>query len=83
MNIKSRLNIKDFQQVVNAGKGEMPAFASLSEDDVKNLYAYITTGASPNSRFFNAFNNNPKKISGPVVDSGGAPGGFARGECRE
>ena len=39
--LKDKFGIKEFQQVVNNGKGEMPAFASLKEEDVKNLYNYI------------------------------------------
>lgn len=76
LTLKNRLNIKEFQHIVNNGKGEMPAFASLPESDIKNVYNYITTAAGASSRFFAAFNNNaPVKTTGPVVDSGGAPGG--------
>lgn len=73
LNVKARLNLKDFQQVVTNGKGEMPAFVNLSQTDIKNLYSYITTGAGPGGRSLGAVATT--KISGPVVDSGGAPGG--------
>ncbi len=72
--LKLRLALKDFQHVVNNGRGEMPAFASFRENDIKNLYNYITSGSGPGPRFFIA-SNAPTKVSGPVVDSGGAPGG--------
>ena len=75
LNVKSRLNLKDFQQIVNNGKGEMPAFASLKENDLKNLYNFVTSAARPGGRFAGG-PNPPGKISGPVVDSGGAPGGL-------
>lgn len=74
LTLRSRFGIKDFQHVVNNGKGEMPAFTHLSESDVKNLYNYITKGASPNAKLFAASAVTPK-ISGPVVATGGAPGG--------
>lgn len=71
--LKSRLPLKDFQHVVNNGRGEMPAFASLRDNDIKNLYNYLTAGEEQESRFLET--RGPLKISGPVVDSGGAPGG--------
>ncbi|MEI9945316.1 MAG: PQQ-binding-like beta-propeller repeat protein [Chitinophagaceae bacterium] len=76
LTLKSKFTIKDFQHVVNNGKGEMPAFASLGENDVKNLYNYITTAQGGGGPRFGG--PTPYvKITGPVVDSGGAPGGLA------
>jgi quinoprotein glucose dehydrogenase len=80
LTVKNRLTIKDFQLVVNAGKGEMPAFPNLTENDVKNIYNYVSSspaGGNQNARFA-AFNLPAGKVSGPVVDSGGAPGGLAQ-----
>jgi quinoprotein glucose dehydrogenase len=77
LTLKNRINVKEFQHIVNNGKGEMPAFGNLTESDIKNLYNYVTTGAGPGGRFFGA-SNTPVKISGQVVDSGGAPGGQAQ-----
>src|SRR5215203_4472939 len=74
--LKSKLSIKEFQHVVTSGKGEMPAFASLKEEEVKSLYNYITTATGGGPRFGGPA--GPFKISGPVVDSGGAPGGLAQ-----
>lgn len=78
LTIKNRLSIKDFQHVVNNGRGEMPAFPNLNETDIQNLYNYISSGQSPNRFLANMLNNASVKISGPVVDSGGAPGGLAQ-----
>lgn len=75
LTLKDKLNVKEFQHVLNNGKGEMPAFASLSETDVKNLYNYLTSAPRFNNRLGGS--NRPMKITGPVVDSGGAPGGLA------
>jgi quinoprotein glucose dehydrogenase len=80
LTVKNRLTIKDFQHVVNTGKGEMPAFPNLTENDVKNIFNYVASspaGGNQNARFA-AFNAPAGKISGPVVDSGGAPGGLAQ-----
>jgi len=75
--LKDKLGIKEFQQIINNGKGEMPAFASLKEEDVKNIYNYITTATgSVGNRFGGPA--GPFKITGPVVDSGGAPGGLTQ-----
>ena len=76
LSLKNKFNVKDFQQLINSGKGEMPAFASLREDEIKNLYNYITTTTGGGGRFGGP--NKPMKITGPVVDSGGAPGGLAQ-----
>jgi quinoprotein glucose dehydrogenase len=78
LTVKNRLSSREFQHVVNGGKGEMPGFPNLSETDVKNLYNYLSTGTNPNARFFAALNAPAAKITGPVVDSGGAPGGLAQ-----
>jgi quinoprotein glucose dehydrogenase len=75
--LKNKLSIKEFQHVVNSGRGEMPAFASLGEEAIKNLYSYITTTTGGGGNRFGG-PVGPFKISGPVVDSGGAPGGLAQ-----
>lgn len=76
LTMKDKFNIKDFQHLLNNGKGEMPAFPNLSEDEVKNIYNYITTATGGGGRFGGP--NTAMKITGPVVDSGGAPGGLAQ-----
>ena len=75
--LKDKFDIKEFHQVVNNGKGEMPAYPSLKEKDVKNLYNYINHSYRWwRDRFGGP--TGPFKITGPVVDSGGAPGGLAQ-----
>ncbi|MBK5270996.1 MAG: PQQ-binding-like beta-propeller repeat protein, partial [Bacteroidia bacterium] len=76
LTLKAKFNVRDFQNLLANGKGEMPANPGLSESDVKNLYDYITTAPSFGGRFGGP--NKPMKITGPVVDSGGAPGGLAQ-----
>jgi quinoprotein glucose dehydrogenase len=79
LNLKGRFNFKKFQQLVTSGKGEMPAFSHLDEGNVKKLFDYLLT-ASANVRENKLVNNKPADmkpavITGPVVASGGAPGG--------
>lgn len=78
LTLRDRLSMREFQHVVNGGKGEMPGFPNLSETDVRNLYSYLSEGPNPNARAFASFNAPAAKITGPVVDSGGAPGGLAQ-----
>jgi quinoprotein glucose dehydrogenase len=71
----SELNLDDFHQVVSSGKGEMPAFPSLNGENINALYAYLVNpdGLSGPHR------NQPApelQLGGPVVASGGAPGGL-------
>ena len=73
--LKNKLSIREFEHIVRNGKGEMPAFASINTNEIKNLYNYLTTatGSVGNRSGGPA---EPFKMSGPVVDSGGAPGGL-------
>lgn len=57
----------------------MPAFANLDEKNLKNIFKFLVTGSAM-VRENRLVNNKPadKKplvLTGPVVDSGGAPGG--------
>ena len=74
--VKDKFGIKEFHQLINNGKGEMPANPSLKEEDVKNLYNYLITATGGAGRFGGP--TGPFKVTGPVVDSGGAPGGLAQ-----
>ncbi len=79
LDLKARYNFKKFQQLVSAGKGEMPAFPQLDETALKSVYDFLATGSAMNRE--NRLVNNkpadvkPAVITGPVVASGGAPGG--------
>ena len=74
LNVRSKLKLKDFHQLVVSGKGEMPAFAHFSENQVKNIYNYLTSGPAMDPRFLQA-SSKPSVVTGPVVASGGVPGG--------
>ena len=79
LQIKSRFNFKKFQQLVVSGKGEMPAFAHLDEASVKKVYGYLVAGSAAvrENKLVNdkPADLKPAVITGPVVASGGAPGG--------
>lgn len=75
LTLKDRMSFKNFRHLVANGKGEMPSFGFLSEEDMETLYTYITTGVSPHKSIA-PISGAPPVLTGPVVDSGGAPGGL-------
>src|SRR5690606_29499723 len=64
---ETRYGLADFQALMRSGRGKMPPFPLLSDDEILALHRYLggsvdgTIVASP---------------EGPVVASGGAPGGL-------
>ena len=66
--VERRLGIADFQQILRAGRGEMPAFGHLSEAEVQALYRLL--GGSRDGEVV-------RTPEGPVVATGGAPAGQA------
>lgn len=61
--------INAFKLTVTTGKGRMPAMPHLDDDDLNNLFAYLTTlGRARNNRTSQEMESIP---NGPVVDSGG------------
>jgi quinoprotein glucose dehydrogenase len=70
--IVSRMKFEDFEQVIASGKGEMPAFG-LDSASVNSLFAFLASSAN------GATPSKPAPdipLGGPVVASGGAPGGL-------
>ena len=71
--IGSRLHPEEFGELLAAGRGDMPAFPGLARADLTALYAFlINPGGGPSGR---APTPGPP-LGGPVVASGGAPGGL-------
>ena len=70
----NRLGFDAFRQVVLAGRTEMPAFADLEGPALTALHAFLggPDGASPSV----ATGGEARTSAGPVVASGGAPGGL-------
>lgn len=73
LQLNRKLALKDFKQVVLAGKGKMPAFPHLNENNLKNMYTFLTAGSASGRN--NTMADNPAYPEGPVIASGGAPGG--------
>ena len=72
--IGKRLTLDSFRISVRNGRGKMPAFRDLDEGPVGELFAYLDGLARPAGTEAEA----PVKPAapGPVVASGGAPGGL-------
>lgn len=67
LGVENRLSANDFMALLRSGRGEMPAFAHLGDDEVRALYRYL--GGSADGGVV-------PLPEGPVVASGGAPGGL-------
>ena len=66
---KSRLELDAFRQVVAGGRGEMPAFGDLDTASISAIHAFLIAAAGP-------VTPQRPEMEGPVVASGGAPGGL-------
>ncbi|WP_051359748.1 PQQ-binding-like beta-propeller repeat protein [Adhaeribacter aquaticus] len=71
VNAGQRLNIDEFKGLLASGRGQMPGFAHIQEEQVTAIYKFL--GGNPNMRMFNRRNTEAKMPEGPVVASGGAP----------
>lgn len=70
-NINDRLAFDAFRRVVLAGRGEMPSFSDLDDAALNALYAYLGGSGKRASA--------EPMATGPVVATGGAPGGLEAG----
>jgi quinoprotein glucose dehydrogenase len=70
--IGNRLALDSFRLVVHSGRGEMPAFPDLDETVVGRLFEYLNNLQTSNPGMPTPDGSTP----GPVVASGGAPGGL-------
>ena len=70
--IASRMTFDDFRQVVLAGRGKMPAFSNLTTEQTRSIYDHIAGPGAARSAQAPAATQS---LGGPVVASGGAPGG--------
>ncbi len=71
--LENRLKFGDFQQVLLTGRGDMPAFAHLNDERLKTLYKFLSQEQVQPQQEEPEETPLPK---GPVVASGGAPGGL-------
>jgi quinoprotein glucose dehydrogenase len=77
--INRRLDFEAFRQVVLAGRAEMPAFADLDGSTLTALFAFLgkENGTTPGGAEIGAERRvGARTPKGPVVGSGGAPGGL-------
>jgi quinoprotein glucose dehydrogenase len=74
LNLNSTVSADNFKQVLNNGKGRMPAIPHLDDATIAELYAYLAPTRGGNNRPGNGFGQNTgdaKLPDGPVVASGG------------
>jgi quinoprotein glucose dehydrogenase len=67
--VKARLGFDSFRQVVAGGRAEMPAFPDLDRDQLNELFTYLGSAGGRAQA-------TTQLPPGPVVASGGAPGGL-------
>jgi quinoprotein glucose dehydrogenase len=67
LGVETRISGADFLSFLRAGRGEMPAFGTLSDEQIQTLYRYL--GGSTDGGVI-------PLPEGRVVASGGAPGGL-------
>jgi quinoprotein glucose dehydrogenase len=72
----NRPTLEAFRQVVRAGRADMPGFGDLSAADVAALYAYLGTLTAAGRGRGAGAGGDSASDRGPVVASGGAPGGL-------
>jgi quinoprotein glucose dehydrogenase len=70
----ARLAVEPFRQVVRAGRSKMPAFADLDAGALDALYAFLEGSGDGGTATGGAVSS--QTATGPVVASGGAPGGL-------
>src|SRR5690606_8570050 len=74
LNLGQRMNLKDFNQVLISGRGDMPSYAHLKEEELEELYSFL----SGLNAFAMGNDAEPEEVSGSVVQKGGAPRGLER-----
>ncbi len=73
--IGSRMNLDNFERLVASGRGDMPAFPSLDGTQLDRLFSFLTGEPEGNGSVYGGYGPT-KDLGGPVVGSGGAPGGL-------
>jgi len=76
LGLGTRVTFEDFRQVVLIGRGHMPAFPSTDDPSMRALWDFVTDAGAAPGRSPNAAPAAAAPPDGPVVASGGAPGGL-------
>jgi quinoprotein glucose dehydrogenase len=74
--IGRRLTVESFRISVRNGRGKMPAFGDLQDEEITRLFDFLNSRKPPAGSSA-AAPATPAPPPGPVVASGGAPGGLA------
>ncbi|MDB5032167.1 PQQ-binding-like beta-propeller repeat protein [Mucilaginibacter sp.] len=82
VDINNRVNFDNFKTIVSTGRALMPSFLHLGDQNVTAIYKFLSSAASQRGGGAGARGGrgdfqatDVTKIDGPVVASGGAPGG--------
>jgi quinoprotein glucose dehydrogenase len=70
VNIGQRIFYDEFKNIVEHGRGRMPGITHVDEQMMSALFRYL--GGIPRSFNFPGRTGDIKKLTGPIVDSGGA-----------
>ena len=78
LGLGTRVKFDDFRQVVLVGRGHMPAFPATDDDAMRAMWGFITDdpAAARPAGGAAATAAPPPTPEGPVVATGGAPGGL-------
>ena len=72
----NRLEFEAFRQVVAGGKGEMPAFTDLDAASIVAIHTFLAPPPLLPSGLATPKRSGMEREGGPIVASGGAPGGL-------
>ena len=75
VDVDAHYNLDEFKRLIAVGKGDMPAFPSLTDANDEAIYAFLLNPEG-NARPSRVPEPPPANLGGPVVGSGGAPGGL-------
>lgn len=70
VNVGQRISFEEYKSIVQNGRGRMPGITHVDEQTMSALFRYM--GGVPRSTNFTGRRMEVKKLSGPIVDSGGA-----------
>jgi quinoprotein glucose dehydrogenase len=70
--INARMQFSAFRQVVLTGRAEMPAFSDLNGSSLDELFAFLSSASWAGRESAGA----ASRSTGPIVATGGAPGGL-------
>jgi quinoprotein glucose dehydrogenase len=74
--IGGQVSLDNFSQLVASGRGDMPAFPGLNRMQLDRLFAFLTATREGGNGSVFAPRGPQDELGGPVVGSGGAPGGL-------